>query len=263
MTSLKYHQAALSMVGAKVELSTRRIAVIEEREAACGARFPESVREWFCVDSAESLFHENTNEDHLQELAKLGDPREAAQGYLQVATENQSVVAWYVRLNEGDNPPVYHNNDQWNEDLSVTDWQETSKTFANFIFDSLATNHFNGWHTGMRLSAVDQRPGPDELRQLRSLLQEGPTTDEPDSKVYRFFTRAGLVTIRSVQPELLARGEAEWALEARSATDLFELGKHLWQMGALSHTLKAESCAPNFRAEGDLVLRRLRAELGE
>src|SRR5262245_35078012 len=113
----------------------RRLAIIEQREAACATRFPASVREWFSIESAEALFYENTNQDNLQELTELGDPQEAAQGYLKVATENQAVVAWYVRLGEGDDPPVFDNNDQWNDDLSRTAWRENSKTFTNFIFD--------------------------------------------------------------------------------------------------------------------------------
>src|SRR5262245_2596250 len=240
----------------------RRLAILEERQAACGARFPASVREWFSIESAETLFYENTNEDDLQELAKLGEPQEVAQGYLKVATENQAVVAWYVRLAEGDDPPVYDNNDEWNEDLSKTAWRENSKTFTNFIFDMISNHHFHGWNSGMRMSAIDQQPGPEELRQLRSWFREGPVTDEPDSKVYRFFTLAGLVTIRSVTPEHIASSEAEWAIETDSPDELFEFGKKLWRFGTLSQTLKPESCTPESRAKGDGVLQRLRAWAG-
>ena len=77
-----------------------RVAIIEERERACGVRFPASVREWFAIESAESLFYRKTNQDHLEELARLGDPRDTAQGCLKVATENQGVATWYVRLAE-------------------------------------------------------------------------------------------------------------------------------------------------------------------
>jgi hypothetical protein len=233
--------------------------MIEEREAVCGARFPASVREWFSIESAETLFYENTNEDNLQELPDLGDPQEVVQGYLKVATENQAVVAWYVRRAEGDDPPVYDNNDEWNEDLSKTAWRENSKTFTNFIFDMISTHHFHGWCSGMRLSALDQLPGSDEMEMLRAWFQAGPVTNEPDSKVFRFFTLGGLVTIRSVTPQHLASSAAEWSLETDSAAELFEFGKKLWRFGTLSQTLKAESCTPESRANGDQVLLRLRA----
>jgi hypothetical protein len=252
----------LDLLGMHLDTPPRLLVIIDQREAACATRFPASVREWFSIESADALFHENTNEDHLQELTELGDPQEAAQGYLKVATENQGVVAWYIRLGDGDDPPVYDNNDEWNDDLSKTGWRKNSKTFTNFIFDMIATHHFHGWYSGMRLSAIDQQPGPDELRQLRHWFQEGPVTDELDSKVYRFFNVAGLVTIRSVTPEHIARSEAEWAIETDSPDELFEFSKKLWRFGTLSQTLKAESCTPESRAKGDQVLQRLREWAG-
>ncbi len=109
----------------------------------------------------------------------------------------------------------------------------------------------------MRLSAIDQQPGPEQLQQLRSWFQEGPVTDEPDSIVFRFFSLAGLVTIRSITSEHLA--SSEWAIETDSADGLFEFGKKLWRFGTLSQTLKAESSTPASRAKGDQVLQRLRA----
>src|SRR5262245_30494683 len=189
------------------------VAIIEERERACGVRFPASVREWFAIESAEKLFYENTNQDHLEKLSDLGNPKEIAQGYLRVATENQGVVAWYVRLDEGDDPAVYHNYDELNEDLSKTT-QLDAKTFTNFIFDMISSEHFHGWYKGMRLSAEDQWPSVDDLRLLRGWFQEGPKTEAPDSKVYRFFNTRGIVTIRAVTPEHFASATAEWNVEA-------------------------------------------------
>lgn len=262
MAHLKYHQSVLDLLGIHLDLPARRLAIMEEREKACGQHFPASVREWFSIGAAETLFNENTNDDHLVELTELGDPAEVAQGYLRVATENQGVVAWYVRLAEGDDPPVYNNNDEWNEDLSKTGWQEHSTRFTSFIFDMISSHHFDGWFTGMRLSAIARQPSPDELRQLRSWFHEGPVTDTLDSKVHRFFTLAGLLTVRSVTAENPANSQAEWAIEANSADELFEFGKKLWRFGSLSGTLKAESCTPESRANGEQVLRRIRAWAG-
>lgn len=262
MAQSKFHQPILDFLGLHFNSSPQRLSMIEAREAACGTRFPASVREWFSIESAETLFHENTNEDYLEELTELGNPSEVAQGYLKVATENQAVVEWYARLGEGDDPPVLDNNDEWNEDLSKIPWREISKTFSNFIFDIISTHYFHGWSTGLHLSAIDQQPRPDELQQLRSWFQAGPVTDEPDSKVYRFFTNAGLVTIRSATPEHLASSKAEWAIEADSPDQLLQFGKKLWRLGTLSETLKAESCTRESRANGDHVLQRLRAWAG-
>jgi len=255
LSQLKYHQQILNLLGIELDMLASRVAIIKERERACGVRFPASVREWFAIESAESLFYRKTNQDHLEELARLGDPRDTAQGYLKVATENQGVVAWYVRLAEGDDPPVYQNNDEWNEDLSKANWQLDSKTFTNFIFDMISSEHFHGWYKGMRLSAEDQWPSVDDLRLLRGWFQEGPKTEAPDSKVYRFFNTRGIVTIRAVTPEHFASATAEWNVEANSTEELFEFTKKLWRLGTLSRTLKAKSGRPE---EGNKILQRLR-----
>lgn len=94
--NLEYHQPVFDLLGVNVVRSSNRLATIEDRERICEARFPGSVREWFAIESAESLFYENSNQDELTRLEKLGDPAEVAQGYLRVATENQAVVAWYA-----------------------------------------------------------------------------------------------------------------------------------------------------------------------
>jgi hypothetical protein len=103
--NLEYHKAVFELLGRDAVVSENRLAAIEERERVCGARFPESVREWFVIEDAEYLFWENTNEDDLPNVRELGEPTEVAQGYLRVATENQAVIAWYVRLDQGDTPP--------------------------------------------------------------------------------------------------------------------------------------------------------------
>jgi hypothetical protein len=184
--ALKYHQATLDLLGIEPELPPRRLGVIQGRERLCGVRFPAAVKEWFAVEGVEALFHDNTNHDHLQKVGELGDPREAAQGYLRVARENQAVVAWYVRLEEGDDPPVYDNNDEWNEDLSETNWQLCWQSFTNFIFDMISSNHFGGWYSGMHLAAEDLMPDSEGFQLLRARFQQGPTTEVGNAKAYRF-----------------------------------------------------------------------------
>lgn len=83
---LKHHHEICELLGVQPVASPGRQQVLAAREQACGVRFPEAVRDWFLVEDAECLFHENTNEDHLTRLAELGNPAETAQGYLCVAT---------------------------------------------------------------------------------------------------------------------------------------------------------------------------------
>ena len=257
---LKYHQAIVDLLGLHLEPSADRLALLRERETACGARLPESVCEWYSLESAERLFYENSNQDSLVELSKLGDPAETAQGYLRVANENQGVVAWYVRLSEGVNPPVYDNQDQWDEDLSTVPWQENSKTFTNFVFDMVASHHLRGWTSGLHLEAEDRMPTNEELDQFRHRFQEGPVTDGPDSKVYRFFQPHGLLIIQSATPQQRAASLATWSVQADSLEELVEMGKTIWKIGNLSKTLSPRS----YREEvGFRAIVRLRAwEMG-
>ncbi len=256
--SLEYHQSIFDLLGISAVPSLDRLARIEERERICQASFPASVREWFAIESAESLFYEKSNNDGQTKLEELGDRAEVAQSYLRVATENQAVVAWYVRLNEGEDPPVYDNNDEWNEDLSKTSWRRLSETFTNFIFDMLSMNDFGGWYSGMHLSAKDRMPDAQALGLLREAFRQGPTTDVPNCNCYRFFNQHGIITVRSGSPEDLADAGAKWSIEADSPDALLQFAQKVWQIGTLSQTLKAESCSRESREEGDKVLRRLR-----
>jgi len=255
---LKYHQPILDLLGVNATVSGERLAAIKERESVCGVCFPASVNEWFAIEKAERLFYDNTNQDDLTGLRELGVPSETAQGYVRIATENQGVVAWYIRLDQGEDPPVYDNDDQWNDDLSRTAWRRTSETFTNFIFDMISSNHFRGWYTGMYLSAKDRMPNAQELAVLREHFQCGPTTDASDSVVYRFFNTHGIISIRSVTEEELVNGTAEWSIEADSPESLFLFIQESWGLGTLSQTLTAESCNDNSRNAGNKVLERLR-----
>ena len=153
--------------------------------------FPASVREWFCLEGAKRMF--DATGYHLESLEELGRPDETRQGCLRVATEIQAVVGWYVRLDESDDPPVYDNNDQWEEeDLSNVDWNPNSASFTNFVFDTIATSHFDGWGRGCYLTATAEQPGTEVLEQLRKHFEEGPRTESP-RKVYRFFDEHGLI----------------------------------------------------------------------
>jgi hypothetical protein len=259
LTQLKYHQQILNLLGIELDMLASRVAIIDERERACGVRFPASVREWFALESAESLFYRKTNQDHLEELASLGDPRDTAQGYLKVATENQGVVTWYVRLAEGDDPSVYESDNDWNDDLSKTNWRMAARTFTSFIFDMMSFQHFGGWLSYMYLSAEDQWPSPDEFGLLRDWLQEGPRIEAPDALVYRFFNTQGMVTIRAAKPGHSAGATAVWDIEADEVEDLFEFAKKLWPVGTLSLTLKVKGGSPEWRAIGNGILQRLRA----
>ena len=119
MSDARYHRAALEMLGVPARRSPERARLIAEREQLCGVTFPPAVVEWFALEDSHRLFHDNSNEDRLEALEELGDPAETRQGYLCVGIENQGVVAFYVRLDEGDDPPTYDNNDEFGRSRST------------------------------------------------------------------------------------------------------------------------------------------------
>ena len=125
----------------------------------------------------------------------------------------------------------------------------------------VSSNHFGGWYSGMHLSAKDRMPDDAALGQPRQWLRQGPTTDAPDSKVYRFFTTHGVITIRSVKPEDLINRTAEWDIDADSPQSLLDFGRKLWGTGTLSRTLTARSSSTESRAKGEEILRLLRGEM--
>lgn len=129
----KYHTEAFKILKTDPEIVPNRQKIIEDREKVCNVQFPESVKEWFSIKDVEKIFYENSNSDNLVPVEKLGDPKEAEQGYLKIAAENQGVVGWYVRLNDGDNPAVYDNNDEWDKKLDKVHWRLIARSFTEFI----------------------------------------------------------------------------------------------------------------------------------
>lgn len=128
--ALAFHQSTFDLLDIAPRVSPERIEAIDEREQHCHRSFPASIREWFAVEGVESLFYEHTNQDELVSHEELGETSEVLQGYLRVATENQAVVAWYAELDGSNDPPVLHNNDEWDDDLSAINWEPNSSTFS-------------------------------------------------------------------------------------------------------------------------------------
>src|SRR5262245_10488886 len=117
---LQFHQQLFDALGIAPAPSRDQMGVLAQRERECHVRFLAAVCEWFSIEGVFDLFRAHTNADELvtnnsedwkSQLAALGDPEEVSKGYLRVAVENQGVVAFYVRLDGSDDPPVVHNND--------------------------------------------------------------------------------------------------------------------------------------------------------
>src|SRR4051794_3196122 len=211
--SIDYHHTTLEMLGVSAERSPERERLIAGRERDCDAAFPAAVVEWFALQDAHELFHDNSNQDRLEAIEELGDPRETRQGYLEVAIENQGVVAFYVRLDEGDDPPVYDNNDEFlEEDLARVSWNLVSLSFSSFVFDMVSLCRLRA-HSLPQKWVATPGPPPDAggLEALGRRLRPGPVTRTEKFERHRFFGPHEYVWVRW-PPE----GEAEWYVEADS-----------------------------------------------
>lgn len=143
---LRYHQKLMQALGVTPAFSERNLQLLQDREQELGIKLPASIVELLSLAGITELFRERSNQDELitnaefdewHKLERFGDPREVHQGFLCVAVENQAVVAWYVPLDGSADPPVVHNNDQWLEDLSQTDWVHCADSFSRFVRDMM------------------------------------------------------------------------------------------------------------------------------
>jgi hypothetical protein len=252
--NIRFHNAIFQLLGVEPVFSSSAQKTIAQREKVCMTTFPASIKEWFSIEGVGKLFAENTTPDYLVELDELGEPDEMAQGYIRIASENQAVVVWFARLNGSDDPPVFHDNNQYfDTDFGAIDWQFVSATFTGFIFSMIAGGHFGGWYSGMYLSAEDQAPNFTVFEALRNRYWQGPYAELPDVKIHRFFNRHGIIVIRSIMSQE-GVWRAKWILEADSSEALSDLIQSVRHFYTLEQSLKAESCTPESRKHGTLVL---------
>lgn len=116
---------------------------------------------------------------------------------LDTAEERLGVApGFYVYLDEGDDPPVYHDD----EGL-------VALSFSHFAFDLAAARRLRGQH----LSAEGPVPSETDLRWLGEQLAPGPVTQTEDLEVHRFYGPHEYATVRWA-----SGGDATWHLEADS-----------------------------------------------
>lgn len=136
--------------------------------------YPAAVVEWFALGQLDEL--------------------EVVDGRLRVAPE------FHVSLEEGDDPPVYHDT----EGL-------VSLAFSNFAFDLAAVGRLQGMH----LSARGPVPDAAALQWLGETLRRGPVTQTAGLELHRFYGPHEYATVRWAPGE-----DAEWHLEADSQAAL-------------------------------------------
>jgi len=257
---LKYHHQIFALLDQAPSVSSEAIVAIAAREQTCGVVFPASIKEWYCLQEANRLFEQKTGH-HLEDLDELGRPEETRQGFLRVATEAQAVVGWYVRLNAGNDPPVWHNNDQWDEsDLRNVDWQPESACFTNFVFDLISARHFDGYASGFYLVATGVEPADDILQRLKDQFHEGPYTPAPGRRVRRFFNTHGILTIQSLSPEQGEDSTAQWTIDCDSPESLYEFSRAVWNCPGIADSIRPQSHSKEADRRALEIIQRLRDE---
>jgi hypothetical protein len=156
--------------------------------AAHAVTYPAAVIEWFALGQLEDL--------------------ELVDGRLRVAPE------FYVAVDEGDDPPVYHEH----EGL-------VSLAFSSFAFDLAAAGRLRGLH----LSARGPVPKESGLAWLGEQLKPGPVTKTAGIEIHRFYGLHEYATVRWTPGE-----EAEWHLEADSQAALDTLRVRVERVGGVA-----------------------------
>jgi hypothetical protein len=255
---LRYHVAIFELLGTEPRVSEEALRRVERREAACGARFPASVREWYSLDGAEELLRRYSGDDEPVPLDQMGSPEEVRSGFLHVMTENQGVAIWCVRLHGSDDPPV-DVFDDWSEEPENDRGDPWSSSFSAYVFDVVADAFIDAWFREFRVAADDRWPDEADLALLRSRLKEGPRTSGGGDRLttYRFFDGDGLVTFQG-DPDEVGEGEPRgtWCVRGRTEEGLYNLCRVVWSIGSLSATL-ASDCHTLYDNRADEVLRRL------
>lgn len=245
---LRFHQDLCDLMGVEPATSARNVEILEERQRVLGVRFPAAVVELLSLQGINEPFHEYSGESYLAASAEedewamlesFGRPDDVRQGYLHVLTDREGIVGLYVRLDEGEDPPVYNNSDQWFEDLSEVSWTAIAGAFSTGMFELVAHDRFAEHRGGFELSTTDQAPTSSLLESLRGQFREGPGTDRPERKSWNFFTPRSVIQAAAGVYEPVSSGLAFWKIAAADADALYDALKSIWRFGPLAASLKS------------------------
>jgi len=131
--SLTYHQKSLEILGVKPKISQSQVALICSFEERYALRLPAALREWYSLENGFELlqeisaFHVPLEINNMPSIQKDYSDIFSVYEPLPILVENQWVWHMAVRLQEGENPPVYIRYNEPNENWvlhanSFTEW---------------------------------------------------------------------------------------------------------------------------------------------
>ena len=131
---LTYHQKSMEILGLTPQISQLNLELISAFEEEHKLTFPSAIREWYSLENNSELLEKITsphnvidinNASQIQETC--GYPLNVSEPFI-VLLENQSVWYMAVKLNEGENPPVYM---RYNEPDEL--WTLHANSFSDWI----------------------------------------------------------------------------------------------------------------------------------
>ena len=111
--SLTYHQKSLDLLGVNPQISQSQVELIRSFEERYALQLPEALREWYSLENGFELlqeisaFHIPVEINNMPNIQKNYSDIFSLHEPLPILVENQWVWHMAVRLNEGENPPVY------------------------------------------------------------------------------------------------------------------------------------------------------------
>jgi hypothetical protein len=263
-TELKFHGPLLKMLNVEPRISAEAQSVLAERQRSVGIEFPASVLELLSVEGGPRFLHQFAQDQELP-LEKLGEdivkvwhcksvatPREYDR-YMRVSTENQAVVAFYVKLDGSQDPPVFDNDDTWEEEYEFTSFPYNflSPSFTTFVFDRVAFGKF--WNVDFLFSADDVIPNDHVMQILQRDLAVGPQSENQGRRTLRLFDQRSVVYITQANRE---EQKAKWEILTDSEASASALIAAIWKGGILRETLRCDKTG----GAGDRLLNQLRSE---
>lgn len=256
MSTFKYHAATFHFLG-DLNLEPKKNSLqLAEWESRSGHRLPESVSEFLACENIVELVGECTD-DRLIPPSLPRDAPAAGFGRLQIAEENQGVVRWFVRLDSGDDPPVWDDDGDIDGELSEISWQRCAESFSAFVFDWITTGKVDMSYEGATLAAGSDPITSWQYGQLCKEFCEGPRDTDP---IKRRYCRAdSFVTISVATSQDEPNEQARWRIASTSADGLMEVFRSVYGIVKLRNVAVDEAFSGSVET-GHAVLRRLSAD---
>ena len=151
--SLIYHHKSFALLGVTPKISERHAELVVAFESKYKLRFPDALREWYLLDNNVTLLQKLAVIHNVVEISDMPKIQKdycnpfSALAPLPILVENQWVWHMAVKLDEGDNPPVYLRYNEPNEP-----WRLHANSFSDWIH-ALSWDYIHLWDSRGKTTA--------------------------------------------------------------------------------------------------------------